>query len=395
VSDRGSALEVLLVAGRLGLTSFGGPVAHLGYFRAEYVARRKWVDEATYADLLALCQTLPGPASSQVSIALGILRAGLPGGLAAWIGFTLPSAILMVAFASLLDVVGVAQQGWLHGLQVVAVPVVALAVWGMARTLAPDRLRASIAVGAALVMLALPTLNLPIAAGQVLVIVVSALIGWRLLPAHEQVSRGHVHVPIGRPTAVAAWIAFLALLIGLPILRRLDPGQPLALVDSFYRVGSLVFGGGHVVLPLLFAEVVPNGWVSNDEFLAGYGAAQAVPGPLFSFAAFLGAVIAGPAGAALTLIAIYVPSFLLLIGTLPTWGMFRTRPAAQAALTGINAAVVGLLLAALYQNVWTSAILSSADFGLALAGFLLLAFWGVPPWVVVVLTAVGAALLAR
>jgi chromate transporter len=390
---RGSALEVLAAAARLGLISFGGPIAHIGYFREEYVARRKWVDEATYADLVALCQFLPGPASSQVGMALGILRAGLLGGLAAWIGFTLPSAVVLVLVAYVVQGVGAEAAGWLHGLKIVAVAVVAQAVWGMARTLAPDRERATIAVLAAVATLAWPN-----AAVQVLIIAVAGLIGWRLLPATGAAPGPQVSVPIGRPLAAAAWVLFVGFLIGLPLLRQLAPSQPLAVFDSFYRAGSLVFGGGHVVLPLLQAEVVPPGWVTAEQFLAGYGATQAIPGPLFTFSAYLGAVMGpepnGVAGAALALVAIFLPSFLLIVGALPSWGALRSRPGAQAALRGVNAAVVGILLAALYQPVWTGAIATPADFALALAAFGLLAIWSVPPWLVVILTAAAGAALA-
>jgi chromate transporter len=394
----GSALEVLGVATRLGVTSFGGPVAHLGYFRDEYVKRRGWVDEETYADLLALCQTLPGPASSQVAISLGIIRAGLPGGIAAWLGFTLPSAIAMLIFAGVLQGVGPQATGWLNGFKIVAVAVVALAVWGMAGSLAPDRPRATLAVLAAIALLIWPS-TISIAVAQIGVMVIAGVIGWRFLPSAAVSARAHTRVPISRSSAIAAWIVFFALLLGLPVLRVATQSQAVALIDSFYRVGSLVFGGGHVVLPLLQAEVVPTGWVGPQQFLAGYGAAQAVPGPLFTFAAFLGAVAEPPPngviGATLALLAIYVPSFLLLIGTLPSWGAMRARPAVQSALRGINAAVVGLLLAALYQSAWTEAIKSSWDFALGLAAFGLLAFWGLPPWLVVAITAACGAGLAR
>ena len=389
----GSALEVLRVATRLGLTSFGGPIAHLGYFREEYVARRQWVDERGYADLVALCQFLPGPASSQVGIALGIIRAGLPGGLAAWLGFTLPSALALVAFAYGLEWLGVAEAGWLRGLKVVAVAVVAQAVWGMARTLAPDRERATIAIVAAIVALAWPG-----AAGQVLVIALAGLVGWRLLPTLPAPPSSAIPIPIGRRLAVAAWVVFFGLLVGLPLVRQLVPSQPLAVFDSFFRAGSLVFGGGHVVLPLLQAEVVPPGWVTDEQFVAGYGAAQAVPGPLFTFAAYLGAVMRpqpnGWPGAALALVAIFLPSFLLLVGALPFWGNLRARTGVQSALRGINAAVVGLLLAALYHPIWTSAIARPADFALALASLGLLMLWKLPPWLVVLVAAAGGAALA-
>lgn len=396
----GSALEVFGVATRLGLTCFGGPIAHLGYFRDEYIQRRHWLDEATYADLIALYSTLPGPTSSQVGMAIGILRAGLPGGFAAWLGFTLPSAVALVAFASVVEGLGPEAVGWLRGLKVVAVAVVALAVWGMARSLAPDRQRATIAIVSAIVTLVWTAAQLPIAAGQVAIIVVAGVVGWRLLRASDgHTTAARVAVPIGRRAAAVAWVLFFVLLFGLPLLRQVNSNPALALFDSFYRVGSLVFGGGHVVLPLLQAEVVPSGWVTNEQFLAGYGAAQAVPGPLFTFAAYLGAVVAvqpnGVVGAAVALVAIYVPSFLLLIGTLPSWGALRTHPDIQAALRGINAAVVGLLLAVLYQTAWTSAILNAGDFALGLGAFALLAFWSVPPWVVVLLTAAAGAAMAQ
>jgi chromate transporter len=390
---RGAALEVLAVATRLGLTSFGGPIAHLGYFRAEYVVRRRWLDEQTYADLVALCQFLPGPASSQVGIAVGIIRAGLLGGLAAWVGFTLPSAAALVAFGLGLQAVGVADAGWLHGLKVVAVAVVAQAVWGMARNLCPDRARATIAI-----LAALATLAWPAALGQVAIIAIAGLAGWRLFAVPDTPPARHRPVPVSARLGVAALTLQAGLLVGLPLLRAAWPSQALAVVDSFFRAGSLVFGGGHVVLPLLQAEVVPPGWVTNAQFVAGYGAAQAVPGPLFTFAAYLGAVMGpapnGVAGAALALGAIFLPSFLLVVGVLPFWDALRGRPAAQAALRGVNAAVVGLLLAALYQPVWTSAIAGPADFGLALAAFGLLVLWKLPPWLVVVLAALGGAALA-
>jgi chromate transporter len=388
-----AALEVLAVATRLGLTSFGGPVAHLGYFRSEYVVRRRWVDEQTYADVVALCQFLPGPASSQVGIAIGIFRAGLLGGLAAWLGFTLPSAIVLVLFALGIRGLDLSAAGWLLGLKIAAVAVVAQAVWGMARSLCPDRERASIAIVAALAVTAWPT-----AWGQVLVIVVAGIVGLRLLPGAGDAGTPHARVPFGRPLGLAALTLFFALLVALPVLRYLTGSPVLAVFDGFYRAGALVFGGGHVVLPLLQAEVVPPGWVSNEQFLAGYGAAQAVPGPLFTLAAYLGAVMrpwpTGWLGALVALTAIFLPAFLLVVGTLPFWDALRARPAFRAALRGINAAVVGLLLAALYQPVWTSAIHAPADFALALAAFGLLALWGAPPWIVVAFAAGGGQALA-
>jgi chromate transporter len=408
---RGSVWEVLLVSTRLGLTSFGGPVAHLGYFRAEYVNRRQWLDEATYADLIALSQFLPGPASSKLGIAIGIFRAGLLGGLVAWAGFTLPSAIILALFA--FGVVGVGSDaGWLHGLKVVAVAVVAQAVWAMASSLCPDRPRITLAIASAVLVFLLPALGLPIALGQVAIIALGALVGWLLLaptvaPASATTPGASVappaalpiHIPYGHGVALTAWVLFFGLLVGLPLLRTVADSPTLALVDSFYRSGSLVFGGGHVVLPLLQAEVVGPGWVTDEQFLAGYGAAQAVPGPLFTFSAYLGAVRSvGPngwLGAAIALVAIFMPAFLMVIGSLPYWERLRSRTQAQAVLRGVNAAVVGLLLAALYQPVWTSAILRPADFGLALAAFGALVVWKLPPWLVVLCAAVAGAVLGQ
>ena len=389
------AAEVLRVSLRLGLTSFGGPVAHLGYFRDEYVVRRKWLDEATYADLVALCQFLPGPASSQVGIAIGQLRAGVLGALAAWIGFTLPSAIALVLFAYGLDSFGGALgAGWLHGLKVVAVAVVAQAVLGMMRNLAPDRERATLAVVAAAIVLAFPN-----AFGQIGAIVLGGVTGIVLLRGATPADGATLPVTVSRRTGAFLLALFVFLLAGLPLVAAAVPSQSVKLLDTFYRAGALVFGGGHVVLPLLQASVVPPGWVTNDAFLAGYGAAQAVPGPLFTFAAYLGAVMGpqpnGWAGAALCLVAVFLPSFLLVIGTLPFWDALRRRPLAQAALRGVNAAVVGLLIAALYNPVWTAGITNAYDVALAAAAFLLLFMWQTPPWLVVVLSALGGALIAH
>ena len=389
----GSWGEVLAAFLRLGLTSFGGPVAHLGYFRAEFVARRRWLDDRVYADLVALCQFLPGPASSQVGIAIGLSRAGYAGALAAWTAFTLPSAVAMVLFAYGVGALGdIAGSGWLHGLKIAAVAVVAQAVLGMMRSLAPDRERATLAVAAAALTLAVPS-----AWGQIGAIVLGGLAGAALL--RTNVSSDQVALPlnVSRTVGAALLAVFFVLLIGLPLLAASTPSQPVKLFDAFYRAGSLVFGGGHVVLPLLQASVVPPGWVGNDAFLAGYGAAQAVPGPLFTFAAYLGAVMGPPPngwqGAALCLVAIFLPSFLLVIGVLPFWEQLRRGAVAQAALRGVNAAVVGLLLAALYNPVWASAIAGPGDFALAAAAFLLLFMWHTPPWLVVILCAAGGAAL--
>jgi chromate transporter len=387
--ERRPLSEIFLAFLRLGLTSFGGPIAHLGYFREEFVARRKWVGERAYADLVALCQFLPGPASSQVGIGIGLAKGGLPGAVAAWIGFTAPSALALILFGLGVASYGeILNAGVLHGLKVVAVAVVAQAVWGMARGLCPDAPRATMAVIAAIIALAWPT-----ALGQIAVIAVGALAGLAFLRAPPDGHHVALGIHVSRPLAVGALVLFFVLLAGLPALATAFPSHALALVDAFYRTGSLVFGGGHVVLPLIQSEVVPPGWVTNDEFLAGYGAAQAVPGPLFTFAAYLGTVM-GPApngwlGGAICLVAIFAPSFLLVVGALPFWDDLRRYARMQSALRGINAAVVGLLLAALYDPVWTSAIRGHADFGLALAAFALLQFWKVPPWLVVLLSALG------
>ena len=392
---QGSLLEVLGVSTRLGLTSFGGPIAHLGYFHEEYVKRRKWIDEQSYADLVALCQFLPGPASSQVGIAIGIARARLLGGVAAWFGFTLPSALALIAFAFGVGAfASAADAGWLHGLKVVAVAVVAQAVWGMARSLCPDRERATIAIFAATLTLAWPS-----AVGQISSIAIAGLVGLVIFPRTEFSTLSHMRFPVGKKSGIAAWVIFFTFLLGLPLLRQLAPSHALEVFDSFFRVGSLVFGGGHVVLPLLQAEVVGPGWVTNEQFVAGYGAAQAVPGPLFTFSAYLGAMMNTPpngwSGAFLALVAIFLPSFLLVAGALPFWDLLRSAALFQSVLKGINAAVVGLLLTALYRPVWTSAIFSSGDFGLGLVAFGLLMFWKCPPWLVVVLTAAGGEVMAR
>ena len=392
-TSRGSAGEVFRVFLKLGFTSFGGPIAHLGYFRDEIVTRRKWISEGGYADLVALCQFLPGPASSQVGFSLGLLRGGPLGALAAWSAFTLPSALLLLFFAfgaSWFE--GKVGAGILHGLKLVAVAVVAQAVWGMARTLAPDRERAGIALFAVLLVIFVSG-----SIGQVAAIVGGGLLGLWLCRGMPPNPVGHPAFGVPKAVGWSALAVFFILLVGLPVVEALASSQSLSLFDAFYRAGALVFGGGHVVLPLLETEVVRTGWVSSDAFLAGYGAAQAVPGPLFTFAAYLGAVMqpepAGPMGAAIALVAVFLPGLLLVVGALPFWDAFRTRPVAQAAMRGANAAVVGVLGAALYNPVWTSAVLTPADFALALAGFLLLTVWKTAPWIVVVLLGLGGALL--
>ncbi|QQR41168.1 chromate efflux transporter [Devosia rhizoryzae] len=385
--ERGTPLEVFWAFLKLGLTSFGGPIAHLGYFRDELVVRRRWIDEAGYADLVALCQFLPGPASSQVGFALGLRRAGQLGALAAWTGFTLPSAVLLVLFAygaAALD--GPLAQGVLHGLKLVAVAVVAQAVLGMARSLTPDRERAAIAVLAVfLVVLGGGAL------GQLGAIVFGIVAGLILLRRDDEPKADQPFFPISSTLGLIALALFVVLLAGLPLLA--GAGQGVALFDAFYRAGSLVFGGGHVMLPLLEAETVLRGWVSPDAFLAGYGATQAVPGPLFTFAAYLGAVSNGLPGAAIALVGIFLPGLLILLAALPFWNRLRRWSGAQAAMRGANAAVVGILGVALYDPVFTSAVLTPLDFALALAGFVALVSWKVAPWMVVVGLGLAGALI--
>ncbi|UYO06346.1 chromate transporter [Paenibacillus sp. PSB04] len=384
----GSLWEVLRVSTKLGLTSFGGPIAHLGYFHDEYVRRRKWMDEKAYADLVALCQFLPGPASSQVGIGIGILRAGLWGGVMAWLGFTLPSVIVLVLFALLLQGFDIANAGWIHGLKIVAVAIVAQAVLGMGQKLTPDRSRVTIAVGAAALVLLWPT-----AYTQVLIIAAAGILGLWLYKRGPDPGSQSLRMPVGKPFAIGCLVLFFGLLAALPLLRQTFDIQWLALFDSFYRSGSLVFGGGHVVLPLLEREVVPTGWVNPEDFLAGYGAAQAVPGPLFTFAGYLGAMASGITGAIVATVAIFLPAFLLVAGALPFWNGLRNSPRVQGALIGINAAVVGILLAAFYVPIWTTAVTAPVDFALALLLFILLVFWKLPPWVVVLAGALAGMII--
>lgn len=383
----GSPSEVLLVFLKLGVSCFGGPIAHIGYFRDEFVVRRRWLDEAAYAELVALCQFLPGPASSQVGFSIGLARAGYVGALAAWCGFTLPSAIILVLFAYGAPLLaGAAGAGLLHGLMLAAVAIVAQAVWGMAHRLCPDRERATIALAAALILLCISS---PLA--QVATIAGGAVAGLWLCRTPVQAMTAQLLVPVSVRAGRMALIAFLGLLAGLPLLRDAYHSQTLALFDAFYRSGALVFGGGHVVLPLLRAQFVAPGWLSDDVFLAGYGAAQAIPGPLFSFAAYLGAVVHpsphGLAGAALGLLAIFLPGMLIVTAALPFWNNLRQRVAAQAVMRGVNAAVVGLLGAALYHPIWTSSVRSAADVAVALIGFVLLTAWHAPPLLVVIISA--------
>ncbi|RDI45592.1 chromate transporter [Falsibacillus pallidus] len=382
-------LELFLVSLKLGFTSFGGPIAHLGYFHNEYIRRRKWLDEKSYADLVALCQFLPGPASSQVGIGIGVMRAGVLGGITAFIGFTLPSVIVLILFALLLKGWELGDAGWVHGLKIVAVAVVAQAIMGMSAKLAPDLTRKAIALIALVI-----TLLLPASFTQVGIILFSALIGYMLLKNNDPSERDSImRIPLTRKFGAICLSLFLALLLLLPLAREATDSKAVAMFDSFYRSGSLVFGGGHVVLPLLEREVVPNGWAEKSNFLAGYGAAQAVPGPLFTFAAYLGAVISGWKGGLIATAAIFLPAFLLIFGALPFWDALRKNPKIRGSLAGVNAAVVGILIAAFYTPIWTSSIQKPSDFAFAAVLFSLLVFWKLPPWVIVFVGAVGGLLI--
>ncbi|MCZ0756711.1 chromate transporter [Anoxybacillus sp. J5B_2022] len=384
-----SLLEILMVSTKLGFTSFGGPIAHLGYFHDEYVRRRKWMDEKSYADLVALCQFLPGPASSQVGIGIGVMRAGVLGGIVSFLGFTLPSVIALIVFALILQELNIGEAGWIHGLKIVAVAVVAHAILGMAQKLTPDLKRKAIALLALVVTLLWPT-----AYTQVGIIILSALIGYLLYKEHKANDAARINFPISRSFALICLALFFGLLILLPILRKVTSLNWIAMFDSFYRSGSLVFGGGHVVLPLLEREFVPNGWISKEAFLAGYGAAQAVPGPLFTFAAYLGAVMNGWLGGLLATVAIFLPAFLLILGTLPFWDTLRRNPKVNGALMGVNAAVVGILISAFYQPIWISSILSPIDFAFVAILFSMLVYWKLPPWIIVLTGAIGGSLMA-
>lgn len=374
-------MEILKASTKLGLTSFGGPAAHLGYFREEYVVKRKWLDDKAYADLVALCQFLPGPASSQVGISVGMLRGGIFGGFLSWFGFTMPSVILLVIFAMFVSN-GSIDSEWIHGLKIVAVAVVAHALMGMGKSLAPDLPRIAIAVGAASAILLVPT-----AWAQIAVIVVAGILGYRIYRNEKAPEAVKLALTFGKKTGIAAWTIFTTLLVGLPLLRPIIESAQYTIFDIYYRVGSIVFGGGHVVLPMLEREVVP-GWMDADVFITGYGAAQAVPGPLFTLSGYLGQIMAGGWGAVVAVVAMFLPSFLLVIGTLPFWSAIRTKSGVQAALKGVNASVVGILLAALYDPVFTSGIRGPVDFAIAITAFAMLVYFKLAPWVVVLITAI-------
>jgi len=394
IPERGPLIEIFWVALRLGLTSFGGPIAHIGYFQDEYVQRRRWVDEETFADLVALSQAFPGAGSSKLGMAIGMARGGLWGGVIAWLGFTLPSAVIMTVLGLTASRLTEEAAGWIHGLVVVAVPVVGLAVWKLWRQLAPDPFRSSIAVLSTLAVIAFPS---SARTTIVVVIVLGGIVGWFFLRREAAAPRSY-QLGSGRRAAAVSAVLFFALLALLPVARAALDAPAIGTADAFYGSGALVFGGGPVVLPLLESEVVGPGWVDEETFIAGFGAAQAVPGPIFTFSAYLGASLGtepnGIGGALLALLAIFLPSFLIVVATLPTFGALRARPEVQAVLRGVNAAVVGVLLAALYDPLWSSAILGPEDFGLALVALGLLAFWKLPPWLVVILTAAGGGLLA-
>lgn len=381
-------LEILFVSTRLGLTSFGGPIAHLGYFHEEYIRRRKWMDEKSYADLVALAQFLPGPASSQVGIGIGVMRGGVLGGIVSFIGFTLPSVIALILFALLLQNFDVADAGWIHGLKIVAVAVVAHAIMGMAKNLTPDLNRKAIALFVLVV-----TLFWQSTFTQVGVILIAAVIGYFLYRNSAETDENHVQFPIAKRFSAICLGLFFGLLFLLPILREVTGSYWVAMFDSFYRAGSLVFGGGHVVLPLLEQEFVPTGWLSEEAFLAGYGATQAVPGPLFTFAAYLGTVMNGWQGGLFATIAIFLPAFLLILGALPFWDMLRNNRKIKGAVMGVNAAVLGILISAFYTPIWTSSIFEPMDFALAAVLFSMLVYWKLPPWVIVICGAIGGSLL--
>ncbi|PIC57616.1 ChrA protein [Sporosarcina sp. P12(2017)] len=382
-------VELFIVSLKLGLTSFGGPTAHLGYFHEEYVRKRKWMDEKGYADLVALAQFLPGPASSQVGIGIGVARAGVVGGLVSFLGFTMPSVVALILFATLLAGSDISEAGWLHGLKIVAVAIVAHAIVGMSKNLTPDVKRKAIALLALVV-----TLLWQAAFTQVGVIILAGLVGLWLFKVHDTSDGVSSKFLVSKKMGIICFTLFFTLLGMLPLLRELTGSYWIAVFDSFYRSGALVFGGGHVVLPLLEQELVPVGWIGNESFLAGYGATQAVPGPLFTFAAYLGAVMNGWQGGLFATVAIFLPAFLLIVGALPFWDVLRNHPKIRGAVMGVNAAVIGILLSALYNPIWTSSILRAEDFALAAILFSMLTFWKMPPWIVVLVGALGGTILS-
>ena len=389
--------QLWLIFLKLGCSSFGGPVAHLAYFRHEFVQQRRWYTEQEYAELVALCQFLPGPASSQVGIGIGYYVRGYRGALLSWLGFTLPSAILMALFAASYLWLGQnSNPSWLTALKIVAVAVVAQAVWSMAKTLCPDRARASIALLSAILMLVYSG-----ALVQLVVIVLASVAGMLFLPPAAARDADNIARPAltraQKWRAIGCLLLFFLLLFALPYVAELTDNAQLRLFDAFYRAGALVFGGGHVVLPLLQAQLVPAGWLSNDSFLAGYGAAQALPGPLFTFATYLGAISAPVAwqGAILATLAIFLPAFLLVFALLPWWQQLRHFSLLQRSIAAVNAAVVGILLAALYQPVFSSVVTQASDMALVLLAFIALVVWKLPPYLVVLAAACGAIMFSQ
>lgn len=385
--------DVFQVFLRLGLTSFGGPIAHLGYFQTEFVIRRQWIDEKFFADLVALCQFLPGPTSSQVGFSLGILRAGLSGGCAAWLGFTLPSVLIMISFAYgatfIQKYIGL---GIFHGLKIVAIAIVAQAVVGMSRTLCPDWIRAGIALTATIL-----AINLSDSSGQILIIALGALAGIMCCRSTPLEATGYLSGIPSKKTGAIALILFFLLLFSLPIFTHLLQSHTLAVINAFFRSGALVFGGGHVVLPVLQTEVVQTGLIDRNVFLSGYGAAQAIPGPLFSFASYLGILMIDPpnglAGGIICLISLFLPGILLLVGFLPFWDNLRKHIRIQSAMRGVGASVVGILAAALYTPLWTTTIYTACDAVVVLICFILLTILKLPAWSVVIMSALGGMIL--
>lgn len=382
-------LEILLVSTKLGFTSFGGPIAHLGFFHKEYVHKKNWITERNYADLVALCQFLPGPASSQVGMGIGIIRGGVLGGIVSFIGFTLPSVLALIVFAFVVNGLHIKDDTWIHGLKIVAVVVVAEAIIGMSKKLTPDLKRKTIALLAIIITLLLPT-----AYTHIVVIILSGIIGYIFYKEFNDSDTSNLLIPISKRLGAVCLFLFFGLLLVLPILNQITTVGWIDLFDRFYRSGALVFGGGHVVLPLLEQELVTTDWISNSAFLTGYGAAQAVPGPLFTFAAYLGTVISGWQGGVLATIAIFLPAFLLIYGTMPFWNSIRTSRYMNGAFMGINAAVVGILISSFYQPIWTSTILSTFDFVFAAILYTLLVYWKIPPWIIVVIGGLGGFLLS-
>lgn len=380
MKQKHSLLEILGASLKLGLTSFGGPVAHLGYFKNEYIDKRKWLDDKTYADIIALCQFLPGPASSQAGIAIGILRGGLLGGIISWIGFTIPSVLILMLFAQAFQAFSIGDANWIASLKIVAAAVVLHAILGMGKSLTPDKPRIAIAIIAMFIMLWFPS-----AIVQIAVIFGAGILGYFLFSRNTASKVEAFTVSINKVQGIIALSIFLLLLIVLPIMAILFNNQYISIFDTFFRVGSIVFGGGHVVLPLLEQEVVPNGFLTSNEFLAGYGMAQAVPGPLFTFASYIGTMMSGIAGGLIATVAMFFPSFLLIIGAIPFLSELRQKRSFQGILAGVNASVVGILLAAFYNPVFSSAITDAKDFSLAVILFALLYMWKTPAWLIVVI----------